>query len=140
MDELLPRIDPPVLGALEQAGLVDPDSPAAHERLELLLHLLGRFEVDEIISWAARSHVMGVAARSVDQPPALISAEVAAALAGVTVDTVVEMRHALGFPVIDPSAPSMPETVVEDLATYQLGVALFGKEDTLSFVRVLGVT
>jgi len=123
---------------LEEAGLFAPDSPTADERLELLSHLLGRFEVDEIIAWAARSHVMGVAARSVDQPPPLISAEEAAARAGVTVDTVVEMRHAFGFPVIDPSEPSMPDTVVEDLATYQLGAALFGKDDTLSFVRVLG--
>lgn len=133
-----PQIAPETLAVLEQAGLFDPDSSTAHERLELLSHLLGRFEVDEIISWSARSHVMGVAARSIDRPPPLISAVDAAERAGVPLSTVVEMRQAFGFPVVDPEVPSMPETVVEDLATFQLGVALFGNEDTLSFVRVMG--
>ncbi len=131
-------IDAAALGALERAGLFDPESPTAHERVELLAHLLDRFSVEEIISWAGRSHVMGVAARSVDRPPPLISAAVAAERVGVPVEMVVEMRQALGFPVIDPDEPSMPETVVDDLATYLLGVELYGRENTLSFVRVLG--
>ncbi len=138
MDEVDPTIDPEDLAVLEEAGLHDPDSPTAQERIELLSHLLGRFSVDEIIEGAARSHVMGVAARSVDRPPPLISAVAAAARAGVPVSTVVEMRQALGFPVIDPEEPSMPETVVDDLVTFLLGVELFGRENTLSFVRVLG--
>lgn len=131
-------IDPVAAAALERAGLLDRDSPTAHERVELLAHLLHRFEVDEIIDWAARSHVMGVAARSIDRPPPLISAVEAAERAGVGLDVVVEMRGAFGFPVIDPEQPSMPETVVEDISTYLLGVELFGVENTLSFVRVLG--
>ncbi len=138
MDEVDPLIDPAALAALRAAGLFDPDAPTADQRVELLAHLLERFEVDEIVAWAARSHVMGVAARSVDRPPPLISAVEAADRAGVPVATVVEMRQALGFPVVDPQVPSMPETVVEDLSTYLLGVELFGRDDTLSFVRVLG--
>lgn len=138
MDEVSPNIDPVDLEVLERAGLFDPAASNALERIELLAHLLDRFEVDEIIDWAARSHVMGVAARSIDRPPPLISATAAAERAGVPVGTVVELRQALGFPVLDPEALSMPESVVEDLATYQLGVELFGREDSLSFVRVLG--
>lgn len=138
MDATTPAIDPADLAAFEQAGLFDPASPTADQRVELLTHLRGRFEVAEIVAWASRSHVMGVAARSVDRPPPLISAVDAAERAGVPVQTVVDLRQALGFPVVDPAAPSMPETVVEDLATYVLGVELFGREDTLSFVRVLG--
>ncbi len=138
VDEVTPSIDPVALDALERAGLFDPGSPTAAERVELLAHLLDRFSVEEIVSWAARSHVMGVAARSVDRPPPLISAAVAAERVGVPVGTVIEMRQALGFPVIDPDEPSMPETVVDDLTTYLLGVELFGRENALSFVRVLG--
>jgi len=138
VDELSPKIDPSAAAAVEQAGLLDRDSTTADERVELLAHLLDRFEVDEIIDWAARSHVMGVAARSIDRPPPLISAVEAAERAGVGLDVVVEMRGAFGFPVIDPEQPSMPETVVEDISTYLLGVELFGAENTLSFVRVLG--
>ncbi|MFM7068617.1 MAG: adenylate cyclase regulatory domain-containing protein [Actinomycetes bacterium] len=138
MDESKSSVTPEALAALEAAGLLDPDAPTAHERVELLTHLLGRFSVDEIITWAARSHVMGVAARSIDQPPPLISAVEASERAGVPLATVLQMRQALGFPVIDVDEPSMPATVVEDLGTFALGVELFGEESTLSFARVLG--
>lgn len=131
-------LDPDVQVVLERAGLFDADSPRADERLELLLHLLERFTADEIIDWSMRTHLFGVAARAVDRPPPLISATQAAARAGVSVETVADLRHALGFPVVDVERPSMPETVVDDLAIYELGVALYGREDALAFTRVVG--
>src|SRR4249920_1487005 len=95
-------------GDLEQlrvAGHYDPTSPSAPERVELLLYLLERFSVDEILQWVDRTNLVGVAARAIDRPPALITANEAASRAGVTVETVIDLRTAFGFPVIDPSVP-----------------------------------
>ena len=133
--------DERLAGELERfgaAGLYDPSSPTASQREELLRYLLERFSVDEIVYWVERANLMGVAARSIDRPPPLISADEAACRAGVPVQTVIDLRTALGFPVIDAAEPSLPETVVEDVSTYLLGAGLYGEEDALAFARVLG--
>jgi hypothetical protein len=75
----------------------------AGEREELVRYLLERFSVDEILHWVERSNLTGVAARAIDRPPPLISADEAAARAGVTVETVVDFRTAVGFPISDPA-------------------------------------
>ena len=123
---------------LRAAGLFDASSDTSSQRDELLRYLLERFSVDEILYWAERSNVTGVAARAIDRPPPLISADEAADRAGVTVDAVVELRTALGFPVVDPTVPSMPETVVDDVKTFVLGAELYGHDAALAFARVLG--
>jgi len=126
------------LAPFAAAGLYDPASSTASQRAELLRYLLERFTVDEILHWADRSNVTGVAARAIDRPPPLISAEEVAARAGVWVETVVDFRSAVGFPVYDPSVPSMPETVVDDVKTFVLGTELYGYDAALAFARVLG--
>lgn len=120
------------------AGLYDPASPTASQREELLRYLLERFSVDEILHWVQRSNVTGVAARAIDRPPPLISAEEVAARAGVWVETVVDFRTAVGFPVYDPAVASIPETVVDDVKTFVLGTELYGYDEALAFARVLG--
>jgi adenylate cyclase len=126
------------LERLRDAGVYDPSSPGATEREELLQYLFEQFSVDEILYWLEHTNLVGVAARAVDRPPPFISAEEAAARAGVTIDTVIGLRTAFGFPVIDPTARSIPETFIEDLKTFVLGAELYGPEDALAFARVLG--
>ena len=126
------------LEGFRTVGLYDPSSPKAAERRELLQYLLERFSIDEILHWSERSNLTGVAARAIDRPPALISADEVAARSGVTIDTVMDVRTASGFPVIDPAAPSMPQTVIDDVKTFVLGSELYGREEALAFVRVLG--
>ena len=120
------------------AGIYDSSSATASQREELLRYLLERFSVDEILHWVERSNVTGVAARAIDRPPPLISAGEAATRAGVTVETVVDLRTAMGFPVVDPADPSMPETVVDDVKTFVFGAELYGRDAALAFARVLG--
>ena len=118
--------------------LYDPSSPNAAERRELLKYLLERFSTDEILQWSERSNLMGVAARAIDRPPRLISADEAAIRCGVAIETVMDVRAAAGFPVIDSAEPSMPETVIDDVKTFVFGSELYGREEALAFVRVLG--
>ncbi|HEY7134853.1 MAG TPA: adenylate cyclase regulatory domain-containing protein [Acidimicrobiia bacterium] len=126
------------LGRLREAGLYDPASPSAPEREELLRYLLERFSVTEIEYWVEQSSLMGVAARAIDRPPAFVSADEIAARAGVDVDTVVDVRTAFGFPVVDPKAPSIPESAVDDVGAFVLGAELYGRDEALAFARVLG--
>jgi class 3 adenylate cyclase len=127
-----------VLDRFGAAGLFDPSSPTAPQRVELLQYLLARFSVDDILHWTERTNLTGVAARAIDRPPALISAHAVAIRAEVTIDTVLEVRTAFGFPVVDPASPSMPETVVDDVKAFVLGAELYGREEALAFARVLG--
>lgn len=126
------------LERLRAAGLYDPDAPSAPERRELLLYLLERFTVDEIQHWAERTSIWGVAARAIDRPPPLVSARHLANRMGVDVQTVMDVRSALGFPVSDPTEPSIPELAADDLATFLLGAQLYGRDETLALARVIG--
>jgi class 3 adenylate cyclase len=126
------------LERLRAAGLYEPSASSAAERQELLEYLLERFSVDEILHWVGRTNLVGVAARSIDRPPPLISAVEVASRAGTSVDTVTDLRAAVGFPVVDPEAASMPETVVEDVETFMLGAELYGRDEALALARVLG--
>ena len=47
-----------------------------------------------------------------------------------------DVRVAVGFPVIDPAARTMPETVIDDVKTFVFGSELYGREEALAFVRV----
>ena len=123
---------------LRAAGLYDPTSPSAPERIELLLYLLERFSVDEILQWANRTNLVGVAARAIDRPPGLITANEVAARAGVSVETVIDLRTASGFPVTDPTVPSIPESAVDDLNAFGSAPELYGREEALAFGRVVG--
>jgi class 3 adenylate cyclase len=126
------------LARLSAAGLYDPDSPIAGQRLELLRYLLERFTVDEIEYWAEVTSIWGVAARAIDRPPPMVSARHLAARMGVDIDVVSDLRGALGFPVFDPEAPTIPESFADDLGTFLLGTELFGREEALALARVIG--
>src|SRR3954453_16647552 len=126
------------LDPLRAAGLYDPASPDAAQRAELLRYLLDRFSVEEILFWVEHTNLVGVSARTIDRPPPFISADDAAERAGVPLQTVIDLRSALGFPVTDPTAASIPATVVDDVKTLVLGTELYGQDDALAFARVLG--
>jgi class 3 adenylate cyclase len=126
------------LQRLAEAGLHDPTSPSASQREDLLRYLLEQFSVDEIVFWSDHTNVWGIGARAIDQPPPFLSAEEIGARAGVETDTVVELRAALGFPVLDPTVDSIPETAVDDVEAFLLGAELYGHDEALAFARVVG--
>jgi adenylate cyclase len=126
------------LHRLAEAGLLERDAARAPEREELLRHLLDRLSVEEILFWSEFTNIWGIAARANDRPPPFISAREAAARAGVDLGTVLDLRAVLGFPVADPDAPEIPETVVDDVGAFQLGAELYGRDEALAFAHVLG--
>lgn len=126
------------LERLRSAGLYDPAAATAPEREELLRYLLERFSVEEIVQWAQHTNLFGIAARSIDRPPPFVSAVEIASRAGVELETVVDFRAAVGFPIFDAEAATLPETVVTDVQTFLLGCEMYGRDEALAFARVLG--
>ena len=96
------------------------------------------FSVSEIIGWSQHTNVYGISARAIDRPPPFISAIEVASRAGVDLETVVDFRAAVGLPVAEPEAATLPETVVTDVQAFLLGCELYGREESLAFARVLG--
>ena len=121
-----------------EAGLVDPGSPAAGERLELLRHLqAGGVRVEEMVRAQAHGRLATVLADRglFDLGLALPPAELAERC-GIEETLLARIRLAQGLPT--DTADRVPAFVAEDVATFRAGVELFGELATLAFTRVMG--
>ncbi len=115
-----------------------PDLNDEAQRAELMDHLVARFGEQRVAEAAARLPLFTVAVELSDPPPTRISARELAARANVDLDDVLLIRAALGFPVQDVDAPSVPEWAVDDVAIARSAIDIFGRDSTLAFARVLG--
>jgi class 3 adenylate cyclase len=124
-----------------EAGLYDPAAPKAAERRELLEHLLGRgFSTEEVVAAGSRLVQMFDVAVALTRPlPARLTLADVAERCDASVEELAAVRSALGFTVAAEDVPDVPETFVEDFALYRLACGQYGREETLAFVRVLGV-
>ena len=128
------------LAALRAAGLYDPDSPTAADRLALLEYLDGlgatvaqmaEADADDVL-YALSSYMAAFG------PVERISIGEVAARSGRTVDWVRRLLLAQGLPV--DHATLLPAYAVDDAADFELGMSLFGEEATLAFTRVMGAS
>jgi adenylate cyclase len=133
-------VDPDVLARFKEGGHYDPGAPGAAERVELIEHLVERFGADAVLEAAAEVPLYTVPVFITDPLPGWMTAREVADATGLDVDTVMAIRESAGFPVSGPDDRRVPATQVEDTATAQLAFELFGRERTLEFIRVLGVT
>jgi class 3 adenylate cyclase len=131
--------DQPGAAELEAAGLFDPESSDAPQRLALLDYLVGLgATIDELL--AARPGELPLLASTIalwGDRRRLTLAEVAAA-AGVEPALIARTWRAAGFPDPDPDLPIFSERDVEILAVMQAGIELLGEEVTVQMARVLG--
>jgi len=126
--------------AVKAAGLYDPDSPTAADRLALLEYLDGRgatvaqmVEADgDGVLFALASYLAAFA------PVDWLPLSEVAARAGTTVDRIRRLMLAQGIPVDDDAV--LPEYVVDDAAAFEVGMSLFGEESTVAFTRVMGAS
>ncbi|HLI72342.1 MAG TPA: adenylate cyclase regulatory domain-containing protein [Acidimicrobiales bacterium] len=122
----------------ETSGLYAPDDPDAHDRLELLNFLRSRgIAVEQMVSADRDGRLLALAAEAVGAPEETLTVEEVAARCHTTVDRVLRIRLASGLSV-DPDEDRLPAALVDDIAAFEAGAALFGEAATLSFTRVMG--
>jgi len=125
---------------LRAAGLYDPDSPTASDRLALLEYLEERgatvaqmVEADADGVLPALSSYLAAFA-----PVERIPVAEVAMRSGTTVEAVRRLFLAQGLPLDDASL--VPAYVVDDVAAFGIGMSLFGEDATLAFTRVMGAS
>ena len=125
--------------ACEAAGIYDPAAPDAAERLDVLTYLLDNgVSVEAMVeAYEAERFVTLVSEVALRIPGRPLTVEEAAAASGTTVERVLGLRVASGLPMT-PGEDVLPPTVVEDMASFAAGSAMFGETPILSFTRVMG--
>jgi class 3 adenylate cyclase len=123
----------------EAAGLFDPASPKASERLELLQWLDSRGIALEQMQQANEKHQLPFVASIVTMRPGpyLTQQEFAERL-GSTLEIVEAFRIAFGLPPVAPGDPWCNESEADFFASVAGGIGLFGTTGMLRLSRVIG--
>ncbi len=120
------------------AGLYDPESPGAADRLSLLEYLTGRgATVEQMVEAHRMGTLPGVASELVTQGhTGMITVDELASRCGLSTSRVLRALLAAGIPA-EAETP-VPSDLVSLLAAFEQGAALMGEEAILAFTRVLG--
>ncbi len=120
------------------AGIYDPASPHAADRLALVEWLAGRgVTLEQMIERGSRS-LSGLAGDLAIRPGRRVTARDIAEETGMTVDEVMSLALAAGFPPEGPDSPSFTEGDAHVFSVFRGGANLFGDAATRRFTRVLG--
>jgi len=124
---------------LEAAGLYDPKSPTAPERLELLEWLASRGTTIDQMARAARAGALhALAGDLVLRPGRRYTIAEIAARAGVSDERVRELSLAAGLPPQPPDEPTYTDEDARMFAAFAGGSTLFGTAAVLRFIRTVG--
>ena len=128
------------IAAFQAAGLYDPDASTAGDRLALLEFLDERGATLPDIAEADREGVLYVlsAYLAAFGPVERVTLGEVAERSGTTPDRIRRMLLAQGIPVDETAL--LPAFVVDDAVAFELGMGLFGEEETLAFTRVMGAS
>lgn len=127
-------------GALEAAGLYDPESPGAVERRELLQFLTDQgCTLEEMVVAHERGRLFGLAGDRIIRPDRdqFTLDEVAGKL-DADPDLVRRMWRAFGLVEADPESPVASPDDVEMIRVAVLMAPFLGVEPTVGFARVMG--
>jgi adenylate cyclase len=132
---------PPTIADFQAAGLYDPAAPDAAERLALLEWLVERGATIERIERVTRTgDLIDVAGDLGRQQERGLTLSQAAAIAGMSVERIQEIRFAVGLPPLDPAEPVMSEEEARSFGVFALGESLFGQAGIRRFMQVIGTS
>ena len=124
--------------AWQAAGLYDPDSVHADDRLGALRYLAARGATLPELRDAIAGDGLPVLAGSRYQVRDRLSPREAAARAGMPLDLTLTVLRAAGLGTLDPDEPQLLTSDVHTVELAAAATAFFGLEATLQFSRVLG--
>jgi adenylate cyclase len=120
------------------AGIYDPASPHAADRLQLIEWMVERgVTLEQMVERGNRS-LSGLAGDLALRPGRRVSARDIAEQTGIPVEKVLALALAAGFPPPGPDAPSFTEADIQVFVTFSAGASLFGEAATQRFTRVVG--
>ena len=120
----------------QAAGLYDPDTESAAERLALLEHLEARgVSLEQMIAADAVGSLHAASTDEQLRPGRAISADDVAAAVGISVDLLRRIALAAGIALPD---DDYRESDIETFSIFASGARLFGAEATLQFTRAVG--
>lgn len=123
----------------EAAGLYNPSSPRAAERLELLEWLSGQgVSLDHMRAAAASGRLPFAASSVAMRPGPFLTREQLAARLKVEPELLEEFRVAFALPPVPEGAPWCNEAEAEMFEAVASGVGLFGNTGMLRLSRVIG--
>ena len=124
--------------AWQRAGLYDPDSPGAADRLELLTYLAGiGCDLEEMVEAEARDRLFALSGDRIIRPSRpRYDCESAAELVGTDPATISRAWRSFGLPA--PVEPVLGELDIEVLRTWVVVSELVGDEHATALARVLG--
>ena len=124
--------------AWQAAGLYDPDTPIAEDRLGVLRFLTARGATLEELRAAAARDGLPALATALYQRRARLTPREVAARAGQPLEFVLAVVRAWGLGDAEPDAPRLLDSDVHSVELAGVATELFGLEAVLQFARVLG--
>ncbi len=123
------------------AGLLDPASPTADERRELLVWLdsLG-IPVEQMVAACAEGQLASLPGDLALRPGARVTLTELAARTGMDPDEITRVRRASGFPRVESGAAAYTDDDVVMLELYRLAATMFSGEELFHFLRVVGTS
>ena len=118
-------------------GLYDPAAPDP-DRLELLDFMVSHGVTLEEIAAAERDARLGSVFTDRIAGPATLTLQDVAARSGVPAELVARVWRAAGFPDPEPGTAIFSESDAEAVIVFSLSVGIFGEEEALQMVRVVG--
>lgn len=121
------------------AGLLDPASPTADQRREML----GWFEqrgitLDEMRAASADGQLASAAADLALRPGPRVTVAEAAQRAGLSVDLARRLRLTSGYAPVDDGAATATDDEVEMFRLFAVAATFFSEDELLHFTRVVG--
>ena len=121
------------------AGLLDPTSPNADGRRELLAWLDGRgVTIDAMVDAARHGQLISVAGDLAIRPGPRLSPRELAARLDVDVQLVHDVRRASGLPAVGDDEPDLTDGDVTLFEIFTAASAFFSRDEVLRFSTVLG--
>lgn len=122
-----------------QAGLVDPTSPTADQRLELLAWLTERqVTIEQMVDACAQNQLVSLAGDGALRPGPRITPRELATRLGTEVSLVLAVRRASGFPAIGEDEREITDDDVRMFEMFEAAAAFFSRDEVLRLATVMG--
>lgn len=120
-------------------GLLDPTSPTAGPRRELLAWLSAQgLTIDEMVAAAAAGQLRALAGDRALRPGQRLSPRQLAARVGIEVGMVHDVRRASGFPALADDEAGLTDDDVRMFELFETAAGFFNRDEVLRLATVMG--